>query len=214
MSFILDALKRSEAERQQKNTPGIASIPEGTQHRKSSKWIWLVIALVAINLVVLGGLLFKVGQDSASVEPPTTTAMTTTTNQRTRESPTATAPPVVSDTNVSQSVVTIVEPDATVAQPRAQIAAPAASAAIEQIGTVDNGLETFNVLRAKGVLVLPDMHLDIHVYGGQPSDRFVFVNMSKYKENAIVTEGPVVSEITPDGVVLTYQGTSFLLPRE
>ena len=108
MSFILDALKRSEAERQQKNTPGIASIPEGTQHRKSSKWIWLVIALVAINLVVLGGLLFKVGQDSASVEPPTTTAMTTTTNQQTRETPTPAASPVVSDTNVSQSVVTIV----------------------------------------------------------------------------------------------------------
>ena len=61
---------------------------------------------------------------------------------------------------------------------------------------------------------LPDMHLDIHVYSGQPNDRFVFVNMTKYKEGATLTEGPRITEITPDGVVLDYFGTRFLLPRE
>ena len=30
-------------------------------------------------------------------------------------------------------------------------------------GSISDGFDTFNVLRAKGVLVLPDMHLDIHV---------------------------------------------------
>jgi general secretion pathway protein B len=61
---------------------------------------------------------------------------------------------------------------------------------------------------------LPDLHLDIHVYSDQPADRFVFINMKKYKENSTLTEGPGVREITPDGVVLEHAGTAFLLPRD
>jgi hypothetical protein len=38
--------------------------------------------------------------------------------------------------------------------------------------------------------------------------------MSKYKERATLDEGPVVREITPDGVVLEHLGMKFLLPRE
>jgi hypothetical protein len=59
-----------------------------------------------------------------------------------------------------------------------------------------------------------DMHLDIHVYAGLPADRFVFINMSKYKERATLAEGPTIKEITPQGVILEYGGTDFLLPRE
>ena len=76
------------------------------------------------------------------------------------------------------------------------------------------GLPSLNELRAQGVLQLPEMHLDIHVYSGQPADRFVFVNMKKYTEGATLSEGPAIREITKDGVVLDYLGTRFLLPRE
>ena len=69
-------------------------------------------------------------------------------------------------------------------------------------------------LRAGGILALPDLHLDIHVYSETPADRFVFVNMTKHREASRLQSGPVVEEITPEGVVLTYQGTRFLLPRE
>jgi hypothetical protein len=75
-------------------------------------------------------------------------------------------------------------------------------------------LPTFNELRTAGRLQLPDLHVDIHVYGAKPADRFVFVNMTKYRENAKLSEGPVVTRITPDGVELDYLGTAFLLPRE
>jgi general secretion pathway protein B len=84
----------------------------------------------------------------------------------------------------------------------------------EPLPTIADGLASFNELRAQGVLQLPDLHLDIHVYSGTPTERFVFVNMSKYAENSTLAEGPTVREITPDGVVLDYLGTPFLLPRE
>ena len=83
-----------------------------------------------------------------------------------------------------------------------------------QPATIADGLPNLRELQAAGQIQLPDMHLDIHVYSGQPDDRFVFVNMSKYKEGATLREGPTISEITPDGVVLDYFGTRFLLPRE
>ena len=61
---------------------------------------------------------------------------------------------------------------------------------------------------------MQELRIDIHVYSETPVDRFVFINMTKYKENAILSEGPVVAEIVPDGVILDYQGVRFLLPRE
>lgn len=69
-------------------------------------------------------------------------------------------------------------------------------------------------LRANGTLQLPDLHVDIHVYSDVPSERFVFINMNKYQERSQLDEGPVVDEITSDGVILDYLGTTFLLPRD
>ena len=48
---------------------------------------------------------------------------------------------------------------------------------------------------------------------GPPSD-LVFINMNQYRENATLTEGPRLRQITTDGVLLEYVGTTFLLPRE
>jgi hypothetical protein len=80
--------------------------------------------------------------------------------------------------------------------------------------TVVDGLPSFNELRTNGTLQLADLHLDIHVYSATPSERFVFINMSRYKEQATLAEGPEIREITPEGVILEHFGTRFLLPRE
>ncbi len=79
---------------------------------------------------------------------------------------------------------------------------------------VSTGHKTFNEVRLNGSVQLPELHLDIHVYSEISVDRFVFINMSKYKENATLSEGPFVAEIVPEGVILDYRGTRFLLPRE
>jgi general secretion pathway protein B len=56
--------------------------------------------------------------------------------------------------------------------------------------------------------------VDIHVYSDVQSERFVFINMNKYKENSSLDEGPVLKEITSDGVILEHNGIAFILPRE
>jgi hypothetical protein len=73
---------------------------------------------------------------------------------------------------------------------------------------------TIHEVRAKGLLDIPDLHLDIHVYNAAPEDRFVFINMTKLREGSQLAEGPVVAEIAPEGVVLKHRDQLFLLPRE
>jgi general secretion pathway protein B len=205
MSFILDALKKSEAERLRKNTPGIANIAESGRQKSSAKWMWLVLALLAINLIAVAGLIFNARTEPAMIQVPATA-----------EQPEAgKAPAIAAAIEREPALVVRDEPDVTVTTPTTeQIAPVAATVSTGQSGPVYSGLDSFDELRATGKLALPDLHLDIHVYGGQSADRFVFVNMSKYKEGATLSEGPSVREITPDGVVLFYQGTAFLLPRE
>jgi general secretion pathway protein B len=67
---------------------------------------------------------------------------------------------------------------------------------------------------ATGGTVLPEMHLDIHVYSARPTDRFVFVNMQKYTEGQALKEGPTLERITTEGAVLNHRGMRFLLPRQ
>jgi general secretion pathway protein B len=73
---------------------------------------------------------------------------------------------------------------------------------------------TLQEVRAGGASGLPELHLDIHVYSDTPEERFVFINMVKHREGSQLAEGPVVAEITPDGVVLGHRGNFVLLPRE
>lgn len=203
MSFILDALKKSESERQQQNTPGIASIPHQGTQRASGRWLWLVVILLAVNLVAVAALLlWKQGVPASGLE--------TAGSEQVADTPTTATQPAA--TRPQQDRVRTIESAAL--DSAAPIPQAVSEPAPPQTGSVADGLETFNDLRAKGQLQLPDMHLDIHVYSGAPADRFVFVNMSKYKENTTLSEGPRVLEITPEGVVLEHRELRFLLPRE
>ena len=72
------------------------------------------------------------------------------------------------------------------------------------------GLRNYAELGGK----LPELRLDLHVYAAKSADRYAFINMRKVREGEVTSEGVQVKEITPDGVVLEYQGTEFLLGRQ
>jgi len=61
---------------------------------------------------------------------------------------------------------------------------------------------------------LPQLRLDLHVYAAKPQDRFALINMRKLHEGDSLQGGVRVEAITPDGVVMSHNGTKFLLPRE
>lgn len=213
MSFILDALKKSESERQRKGAPGIADVPQGSRTSGRSRWMWILGSLLVINLAVLLVIVKRpdspvvnatpkvdvVRNDSAEPAPATTQKFSEIVAEAKRDQPAA--------------IVTRPEPDP---QPPVTTEPPKQSPPAHTTASarVVDGPPTFSKLRADGALNVPDLHLDIHVFSLTPSDRFVFVNMNRYREGATLDEGPRVVEITPEGVVLEYTGMRFLLPRE
>jgi general secretion pathway protein B len=52
------------------------------------------------------------------------------------------------------------------------------------------------------------------VYSSTTSERFAFINSRKYTEGQSLTEGPLLEKITQDGVLLSYRGKRFILPRQ
>ncbi|MGB5511106.1 MAG: hypothetical protein WBM87_05300, partial [Woeseiaceae bacterium] len=64
MSFILDALKKSETDRQQQTPAAFATVPSSDGRPRAPRWLMLLGALLAINVIVLLGLLFRSVDDT------------------------------------------------------------------------------------------------------------------------------------------------------
>jgi general secretion pathway protein B len=207
MSFILDALKKSETERQRQNAPGFASVPEATDPPRAPRWLWVLGSLLAINLVVLLGVMLR-----PDLRPGTERPAVDTQSEAPAERD-ATFSQMVEEAKKKQPKSPGDTPEGPAESAGSEVETDLAppSTAPEKVART---YSTFSELRADGTLVLPDLHLDIHVYSEQPAERFVFVNMNKYREHARLAEGPMVKEITPEGVILSHVGNDFLLPRE
>ena len=213
MSFILDALKKSETDRQQQTPAAFATVPSSAGRPRAPRWLILLGALLAINVIVLLVLLLRPVDDTpaaavnsvaavATTPPATTTDFAAQIEAARRNEPQRRAPP-----SSAQARAIPGAPDTGANAPATR---PATNPPTQPVASVP----TIYELQAKGSITLPELHLDIHVYSEVPEDRFVFINMSKQREKSQLSEGPMVDEITPDGVVLEYRGTTFLLPRD
>jgi len=206
MSFILDALRKSETDRQQKGSAEFTGVPTSNSREKPPRWLWGLGLLLAINVVVLLGLLLRPdAQPAVATTAPPAQAIE--------------AAPVAKDEFASQVAAARENappreeprPIATQAMPEVSQASVASA---PPAAVSSNSLPTIHELVANGTIVLPELHVDVHVYSEVQEDRFVFVNMNKHMEGSRLAEGPLIREITRDGVVLDQNGITFLLPRE
>ena len=215
MSFILDALKKSETDRQQQASAEFATVPTGSGQARLPRWLWALAALLIVNLAVLIGLLLRPELEPAMASAPVVQAdgvADTSPSFADRVEEARRNAPAIQPQLPEPEAGTVAAATSAPAE-RPVNAVPALPAAREQTSSATL-LPTIHEVRARGTVVIPDLHLDIHVYSEVREDRFVFINMSKQREQSQLDEGPVVQEITPDGVILEYRGTSFLLPRD
>ncbi len=223
MSFILDALKKSETDRQEKSAPDISDVPTAAPQTKSGLGAWYLVGLLSLAIVLLLALLLRPTQDPAPIvsqplEIPerSTAPQPAPTVRETRRIAAAAQQDAERQALAEEPAPLPAEaptPRAT-AEAEQPVAARAAPPPVETSTAETEALLTFSDLRASGNVDLPDLHIDLHVYSDTPSDRFVFINMNQYRENAVLSEGPRLREITTEGVLLEYVGTTFLLPRE
>lgn len=83
MSLILDALRKSEHQRQRQAGPGLATVPERPVTHRPSPWLVSLGGLLLLNIIVLGALLLT-GRQSPPVTDQPAAVLT---------APAATAPP-------------------------------------------------------------------------------------------------------------------------
>jgi general secretion pathway protein B len=74
MSFILDALRKSEHARQREKGPGLAEVPVAPPKPKKNVWATVAVGLLVVNLIAIGVLLLRRAGNGSATEAATADA--------------------------------------------------------------------------------------------------------------------------------------------
>jgi general secretion pathway protein B len=216
MSFILDALKKSENDRQRASGPALFEVRVAPPRSRFPIWAIAVGVLQVVNLGVVAWLVRR-------TNPPASALAQTPVPTPAPSAPAPAAPPVAAlaapasvtfsrraDEQDEVPDEGFVSDDYAPAEEPALGNSPTPSV---QRGTVA-GLPSYEKARQDAGGRIPELRMDMHVFSPKPQDRFVFVNMRKLKEGEALPEGVRVENITNDGAILSYQGSKFTLARE
>jgi general secretion pathway protein B len=198
VSYILDALKRSERSRQlhrplayRSEQPSAPAVPMA-----------LVVSLGAVLLAGAVGTIFWWRASPPTPDPEMALAGTTA-----RRSASAS----VSSGSAPQAAGRVAGDGASMRLARA-VLDPTRSAPLP--GRDDAGpIPLLSAMPSDFQERLPPMEVNIHVFSPDPSQCILSINNRPYRQGDEITGGAVVEEIVPDGVVLYYDGQRFRLPR-
>jgi len=212
MSFILDALKKAEAERQRQTGPTLLEVRVTAPRRRFPLWTLIIGGLLAINILML--VVFALRRPPVTSTPPNIPAA-------------AMAAPAAAPVAVVPSPAAPMPAAPVPATPVAAAASSAADTSTNSLaGPVQNAADLEPALPARNADAgnaeeppslseisgeMPDLRLDLQVYAAHPADRYALINMHRVHEGDVLPEGPRVLAIEHDGVKLSYRGTEFML---
>jgi general secretion pathway protein B len=241
MSFILDALKKSESDRQRQSGPALFEVKVTPPKPRFPYWALALAALLVINIVV--GAWVYLRRPPAEQLPTAQSAAPSAPSASTGATPPAVAEPPASHPAPLAAVA--VPP----ASPPVAAAAPTAAAHPEPVlsdsgsrdaplnpddyepavapgkqdqaersahvrsGT-ESGLVSYADAAANPDLHLPALRIDLHVYATNPQERFVLINMHRLHEGDTLPEGGRVESITPEGAIVSFRGSKFFLEHQ
>jgi general secretion pathway protein B len=225
MSLILEALRKSEADRKRGAAPSLsAELPPSPRAepglRSRREWWVAAIAMLAFALWAVHGALspsatplsprLDTVRDAApqATLPPVHRLVAQVAAEPPRDTPTTSAPGPAA--NASHQVPThrdassvvdtpIVAPTAAVESPRT--AMPMSSSAPLSLSDL-----TFDQRKA-----LPPLKMSMHLWNDDPAQRFVIIDGDRLHEGDRVGEA-VVASIVADGVLLDWDGRLLKLP--
>jgi general secretion pathway protein B len=225
MSFILDALKKSESDRQRQSGPALFEVKVAAPRTGLPSWAIAIAGLLAVNLAIVMWMLWRhpAPRSAASGAQPLLAPAAAAGPQAAGATTPAPAP-----ASVPASVplpAPAAQPPATAPSPvlgsdnpedyapATEPAAPPLLGSRVRRGTAD-GVPLYQDAAATPGTRIPQLRLDLHVFAVHPQDRFVMINMHKLREGDSLPEGVHVDRITPEGAVLSYSGSQFLLSRD
>lgn len=115
MSFILDALRKSEHDRQRQTGPGLAEVPVAPAKPQTNVWAMAAVALLIVNLLAVGVYLLRRSQPDAAIQAPAAAPVTdgARPGAATAPNPTLTAAPAQPPAITQSANVPVPRPAAT-----------------------------------------------------------------------------------------------------
>lgn len=244
MSYILEALKKSEQQREIGRVPGITSVHEKTAKSVSGKWYWLIAAILLLNAGLLVLLLWPETErepepEQVATSMPLQEAVPPRRDRPVSPSlgqPTAAEKPVPRVSQTASSEPPPEPPAAEVVKSRrAAKPLPEETVIAAAVLPTTPQIEQSQVEQPPAPTVkadVPDLpvwpqipshlfqqlgsnlRLDVHVFSDQPEKSFVLINMRKYRAGEKLQEGPQLDEVTAEGVILSFRGQRFRLQAQ
>jgi general secretion pathway protein B len=239
MSYILDALKRADAERDRGQVPGLHAHPlgEGSARTSPGASRWALWGGLVAGAIVLAALAWRMGADAnapvpvAAQQAPAVVAT---------PAPVAVAPapavtPKPAPIGVAPDVSSYAPPPAAAAQRPAKEARPATMASSPAVAVppvTKPGAAAASPAPASSVTAapaaaripllselpsslrqqLPALKVSGSVYSDDAASRFIMLNGDVVKEGAQPAPELVVERIEPRSAVLRFKGERFRLP--
>lgn len=224
MSLILEALRRSEAERRRSAPPSLLGDAGPPPMRPRSAWPVAVGGLVA-GLLLAAATAWWMGRSAGA---PAADAPPAATPPAARIEPVAppapTRIPVEPVPPAAYAQTPLAPPSARPrrpppadipATPPPSIAAPAAVAGPTPdpgLGAREGDLLWSDVAPGAGS-ALPPLRVSMHVYAEDPARRFAIVDGQRVREGDVLSSGPSLLEVRRDGLRLGWQGRVLWVPR-
>lgn len=235
MSFILDALRKSQQARQPGTKPRTGAVHNITLSLPVSGW-WLALGTVLLLALLTVALFFwrstvgnlpEVPIEPAPSEPVAAAPTTEPEIPEVVEKSPATSPvaakeiiPILDLSEQAKIPVPAPPPKKIVAtRPERKLAktqriesskTPVDTAALPL--TTDN-TPLLQEMPQDFQRALPPLAVTIHVYSQDRSQRILFINNREYRQGSEIERGIVVEDIVPDGAVLSFRGEHFKLSR-
>lgn len=233
MSYILDALRKSQQARQPGAPPARGAVHGISLSLPVSGW-WLALGIVLLLGLVAAALIFWRGTvanlpdtpaDPMPGEPVKAAAEV--------EAPVAiekSAPPLETPAKKTTSVADLAEqarvpvpvtPPKKITATRSgkkivanrRSEATGISAAVPAVPVVADHTPLLQQMPPEFQRALPSLTVTIHVYSQEESQRILFINNREYRQGSQIEGGIRVEDIVPDGAVLSYGGERFKLSR-
>ena len=241
MSFILDALKKSESDRQRQSGPALYEVKVAPPRTRLPPWAIAIAALLVVNLGIVMWMMLRHsahGSEPAPASAASAASVVAPAAPIPAPVPAAAppaalvAPPGAATTQVTPPPLSADAPRSAAAaapggtraadEPNPSDYAPAEEAAPAPAGTLSThvrrgtveGVPLYQDAAATPGTQIPQLRLDLHVFAPRPQDRFVMINMHKLREGDSTADGVRVDSITPEGALMSYNGQRFLLPRD
>lgn len=192
MSYILDALKKSEQQRQHGVTPTlqVAQVTVATPKRPAAFYYGL-LAVVLLAGILIG--LLRPWQ--AEQLPAETDSMAVELHAQSPQA--ATISTITAPLNVDKETPQIPTPS------------DQQSADIKSAANQDLQVVLIDELPLAIQREIPSMAIQLHAYSSIPGERLVSINSIRLREGGSLMLGLRLEQITPDGMIFSYKGYRF-----